>query len=566
LTQILGTDSLLFAAGKPDRDIAHESFLRALNMNNLEKKEVAILFYKRTLANEPGNRFLAFELVTLLTEAGQSKDALALAQIAIQFHGEPNSQEMYLMARLYRENGNIDSCKSYYEKTITANPAHFRALYEYSVVLELLQDYKNLARIYDLLLPQLNYPKPMVEKQLLLLKVKGSDSAMVNFLEEAYQAKGDLEIGQELIEVYLEHKRYDDALQVTKELVAQDSSNVDLLKFSVRTALRSGNINEGILLQARLVALDTNAADELEKLGMLEFEASQWEASYKHFLRLVAMRSNDHLAWFYLSNLEIQQGQANAAMADIQKAIALKPDALAYRNHLSALYAQSGDYEKAHQAIDAALVLHKDHPLALQFKGNTYIHQASRIEATSRDSLKIRELRLAAIPWFQKAIRIDTLATDILFDLAADLERLDSNTAAAKLFDRVLKLDPINHQTMNYYGYMLLDRNLNIERGIRLIDSALVLSPNNDAYLDSKAWYLVRKGDYNPAVILLQGILTRLNLSDPTIWEHLAFAYEGLKDTAKALEAWKNVLAKNPKHAIALRRVRELSGAPAVLP
>jgi len=271
--------------------------------------------------------------------------------------------------------------------------------------------------------------------------------------------------------------------------------------------------------------------------------------------------------------LEIQQGHSNAALEDIQKAIALKPDALAYRNHLSALYAQAGDYVKAHQTIDAALALNKDHPLALQFKGNTFIHQASRIESTfpeaaSPDAQKARELRLAALPWFQKAASIDTMATDILFDLAADYERLDSLSAASTTFDHLLRLEPTHHQTLNYYGYMLIDRNLNLERGIRLVDSALVLSPDNDAYLDSKALYLVRKRRFADAVAILQGVLSRITGNDPTIWEHLALAYEGIKDSGKALDAWKHVLAQSPKNAMALQRVNELSSqaAPAVTP
>ncbi|HSQ41162.1 MAG TPA: hypothetical protein VLM37_02650, partial [Fibrobacteraceae bacterium] len=96
------------------------------------------------------------------------------------------------------------------------------------------------------------------------------------------------------------------------------------------------------------------------------------------------------------------------------------------------------------------------------------------------------------------------------------------------------------------------------DRGGALIDSALILDPGNDAYLDSKAWYLARKDRWSEAREVLEYLVKEEKVDDPIIWEHLAEVSDHLQDKAAALAAWRKVLAINPHHAKALERERAL--------
>ena len=554
-------DSLLYLTAEPSKDIAHESFLRGLLLHNTGHDQMAEPFYKRTLANEPGNRFLAFELVQILADNNKSKEALSIAQKAVRFEGSTNAEQNYLLARLYRENGKIDSCKAYYEKTIEASPTHFRALYEYSVILEMQQDFKNLSRIYELLIPMLNYPRQLVEKQMLLLKLRGNDSTLIDFMSQAYEAHPEAQMGKELVELLLEGKHTQQALDLAHIMVQEDPTNHDVLKFLVTVQSHSNQVDSAILTQRKLVALDSSDYDELEKLAILEFENNATDSAQSHFQQLLTLRASDHLAWFYLSAIAIIHNDPKTALDAIQRAIALKPDALSYRNQLASLYSQSGDFDKAQQILDAALEMHKDHPLTMQFKGNTYIQQALRLEDTAQAkspaAIQARALREHALLWYNKSAKIDTLATDILFDLAADYERLDSVAQASQIFTHLLVLEPHNHQALNYFGYMLVDRKIDVEKGGCFIDSALAQSPKNEAYLDSKAWYYYRKSDFPHARELLNSLIT-IGSDDATIWEHMALVCDGMNDSTSALDAWKHVIKIKPNHAQALQRVKEL--------
>lgn len=52
-----------------------------------------------------------------------------------------------------------------------------------------------------------------------------------------------------------------------------------------------------------------------------------------------------------------------------------------------------------------------------------------------------------------------------------------------------------NHIFYNYLGYLLIDFEINIDEGIGYVEKALILEPNNPAYIDSLAWGYYKKND-----------------------------------------------------------------------
>lgn len=57
---------------------------------------------------------------------------------------------------------------------------------------------------------------------------------------------------------------------------------------------------------------------------------------------------------------------------------------------------------------------------------------------------------------------------------------------------------------LNYYGYLLIDHNIDIDKGITLVKRALEIEPNSPYYLDSLAWGLYKQGKCNEAYEIMQ--------------------------------------------------------------
>lgn len=60
---------------------------------------------------------------------------------------------------------------------------------------------------------------------------------------------------------------------------------------------------------------------------------------------------------------------------------------------------------------------------------------------------------------------------------------------------------------LNYYGYLLIDKNINVKYGIELVNRALKLEPGNAFYLDSLAWGYYKLKKCSKAKELLKTLL-----------------------------------------------------------
>jgi|GEM_PF-6090352 len=96
-------------------------------------------------------------------------------------------------------------------------------------------------------------------------------------------------------------------------------------------------------------------------------------------------------------------------------------------------------------------------------------------------------------------------------------------------------------ELMNYYGYMLINRGMDIDKGMRLIQMALSSEPSNPYYLDSYGWAHYKKGDYAEAVRLLEYAYA-LSQGNAIILSHLGDAYFAADRKAEARFAWGKAL------------------------
>ncbi len=101
--------------------------------------------------------------------------------------------------------------------------------------------------------------------------------------------------------------------------------------------------------------------------------------------------------------------------------------------------------------------------------------------------------------------------------------------------EQLLASEPENHVALNNLGYMLIDRDIDVNKGLSLVEKALHRSPEESSYLDSKAWGLYKIGKYEEALKILEG-LEASGMKANELWLHLAKVCEALKleERAKA--------------------------------
>ena len=97
-----------------------------------------------------------------------------------------------------------------------------------------------------------------------------------------------------------------------------------------------------------------------------------------------------------------------------------------------------------------------------------------------------------------------------------------------------------------YIGYSWVDRGENLDRGLKMIEKAVALRPQDGYIVDSLGWAHYRTGDYAGAVTYLEKA-TELVPEDPTINDHLGDAYWQTGRLIEARYQWRRALQFGPQ-------------------
>jgi tetratricopeptide (TPR) repeat protein len=145
-------------------------------------------------------------------------------------------------------------------------------------------------------------------------------------------------------------------------------------------------------------------------------------------------------------------------------------------------------------------------------------------------------------------------STDLLYDVAMVAEKLDRLEEVESRLKRVIELKPENAQALNALGYTLVDRTNRADEGMKLIEKAHTLSPDDPFILDSMGWAYFRIGNLEESEKYLRRALA--DRPDPEIAAHLGEVLWAKGDHGRAREIWQSQLKETPDNPVLLNTVR----------
>ena len=580
-------------------EIAHGSFLRALALERQGEFGMAEEFMRHAYEADSENRYLAFSVLELMVRrgAGASDEALKLADRAKLLKGKKTSSQYALLGRVYSEASNLDSAIVYYKKAVEASEQNLHAAYEYSLLLEITRDTKELVRIYGLLLPQIGYPQAMLERQISLLAEAKNDSAMADLFGAVYEARGDRAFLENRIRLLFGMKRFEEALRSTEEFRADSAFTDDSLSVAFLTTAY-------VELGQDSVALDTlraiyrrnpNRGYVLMKLALMEGMFGKKDQAKIYLERLTDTDRYAATAFNMLNIMALDEGDSAKSLEYLERAYARDP--VMYQSSLIFRYASIKEYSKACQLLDESLKsdslvnlarkkiqetgnlenLRKFDETVTIAKANTHLEygtllqmNAEMLEAVPTTKQRIdsaKALREKASGRYQEAARLGGETQNLLFSYGSNLLALGKVDSAIAVFKKIFANFPTDAMAKNHLGYTLVDLNRNAEElkwGISLIDEALALNPNDVAYKDSKGWALYREGKYREALALMEEVEAKQDsfpemfLRDTSIFAHLAAICQALSLKDRAIGYYEKVLSIDPQNENAKRQIEIL--------
>ncbi len=165
------------------------------------------------------------------------------------------------------------------------------------------------------------------------------------------------------------------------------------------------------------------------------------------------------------------------------------------------------------------------------------------------DAYRRAERWAEAISAYDEAVkRIGTLEPrhwQILYTRGIVLERAKEWERAEKDFLQALEFEKDQPLVLNYLGYSWVEQGRNLERALKMIETAVAQRPHDGYITDSLGWIYYKLGRFADAVPELERAV-ELRPEDPVINDHLGDAYWRVGRYLEATFQWNHALVLDP--------------------
>ena len=286
---------------------------------------------------------------------------------------------------------------------------------------------------------------------------------------------------------------------------------------------------------------------------------------------LLVTSPTEGLAEVYYGLGEALTGEGGVSLGTIylQFALYVKPD------HAFALAALANAQEVAHRYQDAIATYDKI-PQGTPLQSAIDIRKAFNLNSLEKtDEAKAILERLAvkdpkdvrplealgniyrarkqyaeAVTYFTRAITVlgkpDKRQWGYYYARGTAYERLKNWPAAEADLKRALAMAPDQPLILNYLGYSWVDQGKNLKEGMRLIEKAVQLKPDDGYIVDSLGWAHYKRGDFKEAVRYLERAV-EIKPEDPTLNDHLGDAFWKVGREREARFQWNQALSLAPE-------------------
>ncbi len=305
-----------------------------------------------------------------------------------------------------------------------------------------------------------------------------------------------------LLSAYLYEKKYEEAKRVTSSLLSQSDEAIDFelsanpyiftkdyaRAVQLLTEAYDKSYNENILL--KITTILVNYMREIpEAILRLENHRKRNGCSEKICLQLI--------------NIYFQQNRI-PKIVSLYKHLYQATQKELYAEKVVESYIYLKEYDKA-------IAFLKTDYSNVELLYSLYIDQKKFDEA---DKL-VRKLIASTgeAKWYAESAMI-------LFESTANKDDKAMLEEVVRRFEIALAKGVKSSVYLNYYAYTLIDKDIDVKKGIKIIKKVLEEQPEKGYYLDSLAWGYYKLGECREALAIMKKVITIEGLKEAEIRKH----------------------------------------------
>ena len=460
--------------------------------------------YKAILAKDADNDEALTGLAAIYSDRGETKNAIEMLKHAGD--NNPSPRTLVMLATLYEQTNDFDAAANAWQQAMQVAPDN---------------DQWKRALAKDLLFAD------------------RTEEARKMYESIAAENPHDAQIQLRLCEIYTQKRDFLKAQAALNIAKREDGDNVEVKYNEVILLDAEGKTDEAIKAlkaivdgstKAEYTAAERNQRNRLEeRLGVLYRSAGKYPLAVASFREIgaddteMAPRASVQIVETYrlAKELPAARRESDAALKRFPK------DKLVQREHATIL-ADVGKVDEAVSELAAQKDGKSDRELLL---ATAQIYEKAKRYADEQKTLESAE-------------KLSTAKGEIIeveFMRGALLEKVKNFEGAEAEFRKILKDDPRNAGALNYLGYMLADRDQQLDEAQQLITKALEIDPQNYAYMDSLGWVYYHQNLLDQAADELRRALDKVN-NDPTVHDHLGDVLLKQGKVKEAIAQWQSSL------------------------
>jgi tetratricopeptide (TPR) repeat protein len=507
---------------------AEECFIKARDMERRGREVEAQNFYEMAYEFDPWSRELMGPVVRGYMKAGRYGQALSIVMDR-EKGGALTPDDYRMMAGIYWKMEEYLKAVETAEKISDKEETDF---YSLAMMCETIGNAAGALRYYKEVYRN-NDSSFMLAQKILRMQIEQKQFAGAESLAVAFQVRHGEKAELFDLRGALAIMQGDTAaaLDYFGRALAVDSLYENALRNAARVYLQKNDYGKAIEYYETLYrAAGMNNSEYGRTLAMLYYYSKRYADAENLMVAQAENFIDDPEFHLHLGQVFVAQEKNGQARIEIEKSIALREDYAEAWRELINLSLRERNYDQAFANAERYCARSPLDCAALRLAGY---------------ALSLKKHYAGALPYFIKAVHIDSMDAGGWFELGSCNERNGLINAAAACFRRVLQLRPDDPTASNYLGYMWAEKGVELDSAEVLLESALTKDPANGAFLDSYAWVLYQQGNLDKAYRFITEAVVRIN-NDPVVFEHLGDILHKRNDIAGAVRAYCKSLEYGP--------------------
>ena len=354
--------------------------------------------------------------------------------------------------------------------------------------------------------------------------------------KELYERSKKPEYLQQMFEMLSYTQESDLTIKLAKKYIEQFPNNYILYRYKIAAYLQKNDLQS-----AKKSALELVERSHLEQDYMLVSDIYRLSNNYKMALKYLESAYIINYSETVMDKmallLYVDLKQKKDAIAQLETHIRVHSCSERICKRLISFYSEENNidgvlnvYLRLYEALHQKSVAKKIVEIYAYKKD--YVKLQSFLESSGANDellLKIlagkesyREASKLAKKLYKKSHKVEFLAQSAIFYYESSKSKSDEviEKTIKELEDVLaIKRDAIY---LNYLGYLLIDHEKDVKRGIALVQEALKSNPTSAFYIDSLAWGYYKLGKCQEAYKLMVQVEEALGSDDPEVKEHMS--------------------------------------------